>query len=113
MNLMNDASDIKDMSNEDVKSIYCKNKYCITFALEYYKRNNKDGNNIIEISVTDENCKEKVYKVLVCIQENEILEIAKGRANYQQEFKDAAILITDYSSVFFDFVYKFYTPIYL
>ena len=38
-------------------------------------------------------------------EENEILEIEKGRVNYQQEFKDAAMLITDYSSVFFDVAY--------
>ena len=36
--------------------------------------NLKPGNNIIEISVTDTGCKEKVYKVLVYIQENDILE---------------------------------------
>ena len=36
--------------------------------------NLKPGNNIIKISVTDTDCKEKVYKVLVYIQENEILE---------------------------------------
>ena len=36
--------------------------------------NLKPGNNIIEISVTDTDCKKKIYKVLVYIQENEILE---------------------------------------
>ena len=34
----------------------------------------KPGHNIVNISVTDTDCKEKIYKVLVYVQEHEILE---------------------------------------
>lgn len=60
--------------------------------------------------------KQKEYKIKLCLhpnlleqiqdfKANEVLEIERGAINYQQEFKDAALLITDYSSVFFDVAY--------
>lgn len=36
---------------------------------------------------------------------NELIEIVAGKINYQKEFKEAALLITDYSSVEYDFAY--------
>lgn len=38
-------------------------------------------------------------------QDNEFVQIEKGNINYQKEFCENALLITDYSSVFFDFAY--------
>ena len=60
--------------------------------------------------------KEKGYKMRFCphpnllsqiddFEENEMLEIERGEINYQKEFTDAKLLITDYSSVFFDVAY--------
>lgn len=60
--------------------------------------------------------KEKGYKLRLCphpnlrvqiddFDTNEILDIEKGVIDYQKEFKEAAMLVTDYSSVFFDVAY--------
>lgn len=38
-------------------------------------------------------------------EENECFEVVKGYADYQEIFKKASLLITDYSSVAFDFAY--------
>lgn len=45
--------------------------------------------------------------------ENEFVEIEKNNINYQKEFCENALLITDYSSVFFDFCYLKKPVIYL
>ena len=60
--------------------------------------------------------KEKDYRLRFCphpnllvqiedFDKNELLDIEKGEINYQKEFKEAALLVTDYSSVLFDVAY--------
>lgn len=60
-------------------------------------------------------CKKKKYKIKFVIhpslslqsrdfKSNEVVEVVK-QANYSDEFKTAKLLVTDYSSVFFDFAY--------
>lgn len=44
-------------------------------------------------------------KNYVDFQENEIFKINKGMADYQKIFKESDLMITDYSSVHFDFAY--------
>ncbi len=45
--------------------------------------------------------------------ENEFVEIERNNINYQKEFCENALLITDYSSVFFDFCYLKKPVVYL
>lgn len=39
----------------------------------------------------------------VDFQENDVFKINHGKVNYQKEFTESSLLVTDYSSVFFDF----------
>ncbi|MDE5983676.1 MAG: CDP-glycerol glycerophosphotransferase family protein, partial [Eubacterium sp.] len=40
-----------------------------------------------------------------CFDENEVFSVAKGGINYQELFTKGALMVTDYSSTFFDFCY--------
>ncbi len=64
------------------------------------------------------------YKIKFCVhpnvvvqledfKENDCIIIEKNAVNYQKEFCENALLITDYSSVFFDFAYLKKPVIYL
>lgn len=46
-----------------------------------------------------------VYKYIGLFDENEAIQIDHERGSYQELFKKGALLITDYSSVAFDFAY--------
>lgn len=45
------------------------------------------------------------YDKTDCFFENEIFKVANGSINYQELFTQGALMITDYSSTFFDFCY--------
>lgn len=60
--------------------------------------------------------KENGYEGLFCMhplftaqsvdfKENDVFKVNKGYVDYQKEFAEGSLLITDYSSVFFDFAY--------
>lgn len=73
-------------------------------------------NGLINNKKLIEYLKKKDYRLRLCphpnlivqigdFDKNEILDIENGEINYQKEFKEAAMLVTDYSSVFFDVAY--------
>ena len=90
-----------------------ESKYLSTFKnTEYFKF----YNNLINDKRLLEVLKETGYKCKFCLhpshykqyidfQGNDYVEINKGFVDYQKEFKESALLVTDYSSVFFDFAY--------
>jgi CDP-glycerol glycerophosphotransferase (TagB/SpsB family) len=44
-------------------------------------------------------------KQIVDYQENDVFTTVKGKINYQELFSESALMITDFSSTFFDFCY--------
>ena len=80
-------------------------------------------NNLINDKEILEVMKEKDYKGIFVIhpshvnnaidfQSNDLFEIVDGYADYQKIFKEANLLLTDYSSVSFDFAYLYKPVIY-
>ena len=99
---------IKGSYNEKTESVYLD-----TFKdTEYFKFYNGIINDKRILDVL----KEKGYKIKLCLhpahykqwidfEGNEYVEINHGFVDYQNEFASSALLVTDYSSVFFDMAY--------
>lgn len=90
------------------ESIYYKN-FKDTDYFKFY-------NSLINDSRLCRCMKEYGYKGLFCMHpshtkqsvdftENDVFKINRGYVDYQQEFAKNALMVTDYSSVFFDFAY--------
>ena len=90
-----------------------KSVYLDTFKdTEYFKFYNGliNDNRLIEaLKETGYKCKFCLHpthcKQYVDFQGNDYVQINQGFVDYQKEFKEAKLLVTDYSSVFFDFAY--------
>ena len=79
---------------------------------EYFKFYNELINNEKLIKCMKENgytglfCMHPLFtKQSIDFKENDVFKINNGYVNYQKEFSEGSLLVTDYSSVFFDFAY--------
>ena len=65
------------------------------------------SNKILEglIKEKDYNLKKLLFKIVKDFDLNDFIEIETKNINYQKEFCENKLLVTDYSSVFFDFAY--------
>lgn len=88
-----------------------ENKYTISNST-YFKAYNSLINNKKLLKIVKEKGYEiifrphpHVYKFIDLFDDNEIIKIDHTRGSYQDLFKKGALLITDYSSVAFDFAY--------
>ena len=90
-----------------------ESKYLDTFKnTEYFKFYNNliNDKRLLEVlKETGYKCKfclhPSHYKQYVDFKGNDYVEINQGFVDYQKEFKESALLVTDYSSVAFDFAY--------
>lgn len=79
---------------------------------EYFEHYNRLINDEELLNVMRDNGYEGLFVVHPChvensidFEENEVFKVNSGIADYQKIFKEANLLITDYSSVHFDFAY--------
>ncbi|MDE6470764.1 MAG: CDP-glycerol glycerophosphotransferase family protein, partial [Eubacterium sp.] len=92
------------LDEEQGKMLFLQSEYC-----RFYNKLINDER-LLKV-MKDNGCSGKFclhplhYDKTDCFFENEIFKVANGSINYQELFTQSALMITDYSSTFFDFCY--------